>query len=98
VIHRSTVDPQTELARVWARRRSRARGLAVAAWGARGEDGDPNPGWREWVEGLGRRASAKGGGGGANSTTRGLGREGGERGANLSAVKMVGGVALFYRV
>jgi hypothetical protein len=44
------------------------------------------------------RASAKGGGGGANSTTRGSGREGGERGADLSVVKMAGGVAPFYRV
>jgi hypothetical protein len=51
-------------------------------------------GWR----GSDVRASAKGGGGGANSTTRGSGHEGGERGADLSAVKMVGGVAPFYRV
>jgi hypothetical protein len=51
-------------------------------------------GWR----GSDGRASAKGGGGGANSMTRGSGREGGERGADLSAVKMAGGVAPFYRV
>jgi hypothetical protein len=63
--------------------------LTVAAWGARGEDGDPYPGWREWVEG---------GGGGANSTTRGSGCKGGERGMDLSTVKMVRGVAPFYRV
>jgi hypothetical protein len=44
------------------------------------------------------RASAKGGGGGANSMTRGSGREGGERGADLSAVRMAGSVAPFYRV
>jgi hypothetical protein len=50
-------------------------------------------GWR----GSDGRASTKGGGGGANSTTRGSGREGGERGADLSTVKMVGGVAPFYR-
>jgi hypothetical protein len=51
-------------------------------------------GWR----GSDGRASAKGGGGGANSTTRGSGREGGERGADLSAVKMAEGGAPFYRV
>jgi hypothetical protein len=51
-------------------------------------------GWR----GSDGWALAKGGGGGANSTTRGSGREGGERGADLSVVKMVGGVAPFYRV
>jgi hypothetical protein len=39
---------------VQARRRSRARDLAVAAWGARGADGDPYPRWHELVEGLGR--------------------------------------------
>jgi hypothetical protein len=51
-------------------------------------------GWR----GSDGRASAKGGGGGANSMIRSSGHEGGERGADLSAVKMVGGVAPFYRV
>jgi hypothetical protein len=51
-------------------------------------------GWR----GSDGRASTKGGGGRANSMTRGSGREGGERGADLSAVKMAGGVAPFYRV
>jgi hypothetical protein len=51
-------------------------------------------GWR----GSDGRASVKLGGGGANSMTRGSGREGGERGADLSAVKMAGGVAPFYRV
>jgi hypothetical protein len=51
-------------------------------------------GWR----GSDGRASAKGGVGGANSMTRGSGREGGERGADLSAVKMAGGVAPFYMV
>jgi hypothetical protein len=51
-------------------------------------------GWR----GSDGRALAKGGGGRANSMTRGSGHEGGERGADLSAVKMVGGVAPFYRV
>jgi hypothetical protein len=45
---------------VRAHRRSRARDLAVAVWGARGEDGDPYPGWREWVEGLGRPGVGEG--------------------------------------
>jgi hypothetical protein len=40
----------------------------------------------------------KGGGDGANSMTRGSGREGGERGVDLSTVKMARGVAPFYRV
>jgi hypothetical protein len=35
-----------------ARRRSYARDLTVAAWGARGADVDPYPGWHELVEGL----------------------------------------------
>jgi hypothetical protein len=43
-----------ELAVGGARRRSHARDLAMAAWGARGADGDPYPGWHEMVEGLGR--------------------------------------------
>jgi hypothetical protein len=34
--------------------------LTVAAWGARGEDGDPYPGWREWVEGLRRPGVGEG--------------------------------------
>jgi hypothetical protein len=51
-------------------------------------------GWR----GSDGRASVKGRSGGANSMTRGSGREGGERGADLSTVKMVRGVAPFYRV
>jgi hypothetical protein len=43
-----------ELAGRGARRRSRARDLAVVVRGARGADGDPYPGWHEVVEGLGR--------------------------------------------
>jgi hypothetical protein len=88
-----------ELAGVWARRRSRAWDLTVVAWGARGEDGDPYPGWHEWVEGLGRLGIGEG-----RQRQRSkhdgkrLGREGGERGADLSTVKMAGGVAPFYRV
>jgi hypothetical protein len=49
-----------ELAGVLARRHSHARDLAVAAWGARGEDGDPYPGCRQWVEGLGRPGVGEG--------------------------------------
>jgi hypothetical protein len=51
-------------------------------------------GWR----GSDGRASVKGGGDGTNSMTRGSGREGGERGVDLSTVKMARGVAPFYRV
>jgi hypothetical protein len=54
-VHGGSADgARLELAGVRARRRSRARDLIVAAWGARGEDGDTYLGWREWVEGLGR--------------------------------------------
>jgi hypothetical protein len=54
-VHGGPADgARPELTGVRARRRSHARYLTVAAWGARGEDGDPYPGWREWVEGLGR--------------------------------------------
>jgi hypothetical protein len=91
-------EARPELTGVRVHQRSGARDLTVAAWGARGEDGDPYPGGASGRRGSDGRASAKGGGGGANSTTRGLGREGGERGADLSVVKMVGGVAPFYRV
>jgi hypothetical protein len=56
------------------------------------------PGGTRWWRGSDGRASAKGGGGGASSTRRSSGREGEERGAEMSAVKMVGGVASFYRV
>jgi hypothetical protein len=35
-----------------ARRCSHARDLTMAAWGARGADGDPYPGRHELVEGL----------------------------------------------
>jgi hypothetical protein len=41
-----------ELTRGGVCQRSNARDLAVAAWGARGADGDPYPGWYELVEGL----------------------------------------------
>jgi hypothetical protein len=86
-VHGGPTDgARLELAGVWAHRRSRAWDLAVAVWGARGWKG--SDGW----------ASVKGGGGGANSMTRGSGCEGGERGVDLSVVKMAGGVAPFYRV
>jgi hypothetical protein len=56
------------------------------------------PSGMSWWRGSDGRASAKGGGGGASSTRRCSGREGEERGAEMSAVKMVGGVTPFYRV
>jgi hypothetical protein len=60
-VHGGPVDgARPELAGVRARRRSRARDLAMAAWGARGEDEDPYLGWREWVEGLGRPGIGEG--------------------------------------
>jgi hypothetical protein len=76
-----------------ARQRSRARDLIVVAWGARGADGDPYPGWHELVEGL-----VLPGVGGASSTRRCSGHGGEERGVEMSAVEMVRGVAPFYRV
>jgi hypothetical protein len=51
-----------------------------------------------WWRGSDGQASAKGGGGGVSSTRRCSGREGEERRAKMSVVKMVGGVAPFYRV
>jgi hypothetical protein len=75
--------------------------LGTSPW-QRGEQeertGILTPGGASGWRGSDGRASAKGGGGRANSTTRGLGREGGERGVDLSAVKMASGVAPFYRV
>jgi hypothetical protein len=60
-VHGGPTDgARPELAGVRVRRRSRARDLAVAAWGARGEDGDPYPGWRECMEGLGRSGVGEG--------------------------------------
>jgi hypothetical protein len=55
-------------------------------------------GGMSWWRDSDGRASAKGGGGGASSTRRCSGREGKERGVEMSAVKMVEGVAAFYRV
>jgi hypothetical protein len=101
-VHGFTVDPRME------RGRSSLEGgragvpvLGTSPW-QRGEQeertGILTPGGTSGWRGSDGRASVKGGGGGANSTTRGLGSEGGERGADLSAVKMAGGVAPFYRV
>jgi hypothetical protein len=56
------------------------------------------PGCMSWWWGSDGRASAKGGGGEGSSMRRCLGREGEERGAEMSAVNMAGGVAPFYRV
>jgi hypothetical protein len=56
------------------------------------------PGGTSWRRGSDGRASAKGGGCGASSMRRCSGREGEERGAEMSVVKMVGGVVPFYWV
>jgi hypothetical protein len=56
------------------------------------------PGGTSWWRGSDGRASAKGGDGGVSSTRRCSGHEGEERRAKMSAVKMVRGVAPFYRV
>jgi hypothetical protein len=55
-------------------------------------------GGTRWWRGSDGRALAKGGGGRASSTRRCSEREGEERGAEMSTVKMAGGVAPFYRV
>jgi hypothetical protein len=84
-----------ELAGGGVRRCSCARDLTVAAWGARGADGDPYPGSTSWWRGSDGQASVKGGGGGVSSTR---GCKGEERRAKMSTVKMARGVAPFYRV
>jgi hypothetical protein len=56
------------------------------------------PGGMSWWRDSDGWASAKGGGGGESSTRRCSGREGEERGVEMSAVKMAEGVAAFYRV
>jgi hypothetical protein len=58
--HGPTGRAQPELAGGGTHRRSRARDLTVAVWGARGGDGDPYPGWHELVEGLGRLGIVEG--------------------------------------
>jgi hypothetical protein len=55
-----TAAAAKELARGGAHWRSRAQYLAVAAWGARGGDGDPYPGWHEAVEGHRRPGNGEG--------------------------------------
>jgi hypothetical protein len=60
VHHGPAGKARPELARGGAHRCSRAWDLVVAAWGARGADGDPYPGWPELVEGLGRLGVGEG--------------------------------------
>jgi hypothetical protein len=101
-VHGSTVDPRTERGRSSPRcGRIIVPVLGTSLWQCGEQEertGILTPGGANGRRGSDGQASAKGGGGGANSTTRGLGREGGERGADLSAVKMAGGVMPFYRV
>jgi hypothetical protein len=101
-VHGSTVDPRTERDRSSPEcERAGVPVLGTSPW-QRGEQEERTgiltpcgaSGWR----GSDGRASAKGRGGGANSMTRGSGRKGGERRVDLSAMKMAGGVAPFYRI
>jgi hypothetical protein len=101
-VHGSTMDPQTERGRSSPEcGRASIPMLRPSPW-QRGEQEERTeiltPGGASGWRGSDGRASAKGGGSGANSMTRGSGHEGGERGVDLSAVKMAGGVAPFYRV
>jgi hypothetical protein len=101
-VHGFTVDPRTERDRSSPGcGRTGVSVLGTLPW-QRGEQEERTriltPGGASGRRGSDGRASEKGGGGGANSTTRGMGHEGGERGADLSAVKLAGGVAPFYRV
>jgi hypothetical protein len=98
VHHGPTGRARPELTGGGARRRSRARDLAVVAWGARGADGDPYPGWHKLVEGLGRPGVVEGRRRWSKLNERCSGHEGKERRAKMCAVKMAGGVAPFYRV
>jgi hypothetical protein len=101
-VHGSTVDPRTERGRSSPGfGRIGVPVLGTSSWQRVEQEertGIRTPGGASGRRGSDGRASAKGGGGGANSTTRGLGHEGGERGADLSAVKMSGGVKPFYGV
>jgi hypothetical protein len=99
---RSTVDPRT--VHGWSSPECRRAGVPVlrtSLW-KYGEQEERmvilTPGGTSWWRGSDDRASEKGGGGGASSTRRCSGREGGERGAEMSTVKMVRGVSPFYRV
>jgi hypothetical protein len=99
---RSTVDPRTERGRSSSEcGRTGVSVLGTSLW-RRGEQeermGIFTPGGTSWWRGSDGRASAKGGSGGASSTRWCSGREGEERGAEMSTVKMAGGVAPFYRV
>jgi hypothetical protein len=101
-VHGSTMDPRMERGRSSPGcGRIGVPVLGTSSW-QRGEQeertGILTPDCASGRRGSDGRASVKGGGGGGNSTTRGLGCEGGERGADLSAVKMAGGVVPFYRV
>jgi hypothetical protein len=96
---RSTVDPLTECGRSSPEcGRAGIPVLRTSPW-QRGEQeermGILTPGGTSWWRGSDGRVSAKGGGGGASLTRRCSGREGEERGAEMSAVKMAGGVAPF---
>jgi hypothetical protein len=55
-----TVAAAKGLAGGGARRRSRAWDLAMAARGARGEDGEPYPGWHKAAEGHGWTGDSEG--------------------------------------
>jgi hypothetical protein len=67
-------------------------------WGEQEERmGILTPGGTRWWRGSDGQALVKGGGSRASSTRRCSGHEGEERGAEMSAVKMAGGVAPFYR-
>jgi hypothetical protein len=99
---RSTMDPQVE--RGQSSPEEGRAGVPVhgtSPW-RRGEQeervGILTLGGTSWWRGSDGRASAKGGSGGVSSTRRCSGREGEERRAKMSAVKMAGGVAPFYRV
>jgi hypothetical protein len=70
----------------------------MTTWGARGADGDPYPRWHELVEGLERPGFGEGRWRRSKLDEEVLGAEGEERGAEMGAVKMAGGVAPFYRV
>jgi hypothetical protein len=101
-VYGSTVDPRTERGRSSPEcGRAGVPVLGTSLW-QRGEQeertGILTPGSASGWRGSDGRASVNGGGGGANSTTRGSGCKGGERGADLSTMKMAGGVAPFYRV
>jgi hypothetical protein len=99
---RSTVDPRIERGRSSPEcGRAGVPVLRTTPW-QRGEQEERmrilTPGGTSWWRGSDGRASVKGGGGGASSMSRSSGRDGEERGVEMSAVKMAGVVAPFYRV